>query len=80
MCPAELPSCPECFSFSFQGTSIRRRVNADIILTKNLEYEKRNKRINKARNTDLWKMWSGSHLADKAGKALQVSPAPLLCK
>lgn len=29
---------------------------------------------------DLCEMGSGSHLAYKAGKALQVSPAPLLCK
>ena len=40
----------------------------------------REKKVNKQEESDLWRMGSESHLADKAGKALQVSPAPLLCK
>lgn len=43
--------------------------------------ELREKQVNKQEEkSDLRKMWSGNHLADKAGKALQVSPAPLLRK
>lgn len=39
------------------------------------------KQVNKEdKKSDSRKMWSGNHLADKAGKALQVSPAPLLRK
>ena len=59
-------------------TSMWRRKSKKIGRGKDLLREKQ---VDKQEEeSDLWRMGSRSHLADKAGKALQVSPAPLLCK